>query len=77
MKENPEIHSIRNPSEAGVVSSRSLIVPPPMPINLGTWDVHEVQLWKMGSRDNEGKYISCGGIRLGKHTQEVTFKRPQ
>lgn len=36
-----------------------------MSVDLGNWKVNEVQLWIMGSRDKEGRYVSCGGIKLG------------
>jgi len=36
-----------------------------VPVNLGTWEVDKVQLWVMGSRDEEGRYVNCGGIKLG------------
>lgn len=39
-----------------------LVVPPPLPINLGTWDVTNIELWVMGSRDDEGRYISVGHV---------------
>ena len=42
-----------------------LVVPPPLPVDLGIWDVDEIQLWVMGSRDSEGRYVSCGGVELG------------
>ncbi|KAF9522296.1 hypothetical protein CPB83DRAFT_864682 [Crepidotus variabilis] len=53
-RENPEQTVRRAP----------LVLPPPLPVNLGVWDVGEIQLWIMGSRDGEGRYISCGGVEL-------------
>ncbi|KAJ3501229.1 hypothetical protein NLJ89_g9436 [Agrocybe chaxingu] len=45
--------------------SAPLAIPPPLPINLGTYDVREVQLWVMGSRGPDGGYVSLGGVSLG------------
>ncbi|KAH6907432.1 hypothetical protein BKA70DRAFT_1427824 [Coprinopsis sp. MPI-PUGE-AT-0042] len=38
--------------------------PYPLPVNLGVYDVNEVQLWVMGSRGPNGEYVSLGGIKL-------------
>ena len=39
-------------------------VPDPLPINLGTYKVDTIELWKMGSFGPDGGYVSCGGIEL-------------
>lgn len=44
---------------------RSVVLPPPpLPIDLGTYHVNQIQLWKMGSFGPNGEYVSCGGIEL-------------
>jgi activating signal cointegrator complex subunit 1 len=35
-----------------------------VPVDLGTWDVDEVQICAMGSHGPEGEYVSCGAITL-------------
>ncbi|CAA7266131.1 unnamed protein product [Cyclocybe aegerita] len=47
-----------------------LVIPPPLPINLGTYDVREVQLWVMGSRGPDGGYVSLGGVSLGETSSD-------
>ncbi|KIM37152.1 hypothetical protein M413DRAFT_31091 [Hebeloma cylindrosporum] len=42
----------------------ALKVPPPLPVDLGTYRVREVQLWEMGSRGPNNEYVSHGGIVL-------------
>jgi len=32
--------------------------------DFGTWDIPAVELWVMGSRDAEGRYVSLGGVDL-------------
>jgi activating signal cointegrator complex subunit 1 len=36
----------------------------PKPVDLGVWDVDEVQICQMGSHGPENEYISCGGISV-------------
>jgi activating signal cointegrator complex subunit 1 len=36
----------------------------PKTIDLGVWDVDEVQICEMGSYGPEGEYVSCGGCSL-------------
>jgi activating signal cointegrator complex subunit 1 len=33
-------------------------------IDLGEWEVDEIQICEMGSHGAEGEYVSCGGIRV-------------
>ncbi|KAF8875285.1 kinase A anchor protein, partial [Infundibulicybe gibba] len=35
-----------------------------LPVNLGTWEIHRIELWVMGSHGPNNEYISCGGIGL-------------
>lgn len=37
---------------------------PPINVNLGTWDIDEIQICEMGSHGPEGEYVRVGGISL-------------
>jgi activating signal cointegrator complex subunit 1 len=36
----------------------------PRAVDLGAWDVDEVQICEMGSHGPENEYVSCGGVSL-------------
>lgn len=36
----------------------------PVPVDLGIWDVNEIQICKMGSFGPQGEYVSCGSCDL-------------
>jgi len=33
----------------------------PVPVDLGIWDVNEIQICEMGSYGPQGEYVTCGG----------------
>ena len=47
----------RRPRDCGAVS-----------VDLGSWQVDEIQICQMGSHGAEGEYISCGGCALVNRT---------
>lgn len=57
------MNSVR-PAQAQRVQHPPLVVPPPLNVNLGTYNVQSVELWVMGSRNENDEYISLGGVSL-------------
>lgn len=55
-----------NPSNVPMKSPGHSVVknPPSVSVNLGIFNVEEIQLWVMGSHGPNNEYISCGGIVL-------------
>ncbi|KAF5315281.1 hypothetical protein D9619_007564 [Psilocybe cf. subviscida] len=41
-----------------------LVVPPPLNVNLGVCNVQSIELWVMGSRNENNEYVSLGGVSL-------------
>ncbi|TFK37736.1 hypothetical protein BDQ12DRAFT_138433 [Crucibulum laeve] len=58
-----EIDSVSHPPSNSRVQQRAPIQTP-LPVDLGTYNVRNIELWVMGSHGPDNEYVSLGGIEL-------------